>query len=79
MTKDLRGNFEETRKKHYKLPVGDFNLRGYGWFKVWAVLLYNGGKSGDRSSGHYYVMNDKGMYDDDTDVNDYSFKILLNF
>jgi hypothetical protein len=64
MTKALRGNYEDTRKIHYQLPVGDFNLRGYGWFKVWAVLLYNGGKSGDRSSGHYYVMNDNGMYDD---------------
>jgi hypothetical protein len=64
MTKALRGNYEDTRKIHYQLPVGDFNLRGYGWFKVWAVLLYNGEKSGDRSSGHYYVMNDNGMYDD---------------
>ena len=65
MGKVLRKDFQSTRLIHYKLPVGDFNLRGYGWFKVWAALLYTGQKAGNSSSGHYYVMNDNGIYDDE--------------
>ena len=59
-----KGGNKGTRKRHFLLPIGAFEIKENGIWKVWAVLLYTGQGHGTTAGGHYYVIDTKGKYDD---------------